>query len=162
MVTAPFRVPIAAGVKVTLRVQLAPAARLALHVFVSEKSPLTVMPVMLRAALPLLQSVTVCALLHVPTACAGKVKEAGERLSTGAATPVPVSLTVCVAGLALSVIVKVPLLEPAAVGVKVTLRVQLAPAARLALHVFVSEKSPLAVMPVMLRVAFLVLLSVTL
>jgi hypothetical protein len=132
MVTAPFRVPIAVGVKVALRVQLAPATRLALHVFVSEKSPLTVMPVMLRAALPLLQSVTVCALLHVPTACAGKVKEAGERLSTGAATPVPVRLTVWVAGLALSVIVKVPVSEPATVGVKVTLRVQLAPAATVA------------------------------
>jgi hypothetical protein len=132
MVTAPFRVPIAAGVKVTLRVQLAPAARLALHVFVSEKSPLTVMPVMLRAALPLLQSVTVCALLLVPTCCAGKVKEVGERLTTSVATPVPVRLTVWVAGLALSVIVKVPLLDPAAVGVKVTLRVQLAPAATVA------------------------------
>ena len=82
MVTAPVRVPIAVGVKVTLRVQLAPAARLALHVFISEKSPLTMMPIMLRAELPLLQSVTVCALLHVPTACAGKVKEAGERVVT--------------------------------------------------------------------------------
>jgi hypothetical protein len=66
----------------------------------------------------------------VPTGCAGKVKEAGERLATGA-VPVPVRLTVCVAGLALSVIVNEPLLEPLAVGVKVTLRVQLALAARL-------------------------------
>ena len=161
MVTAPFRVPIAAGVKVTLRVQLAPAARLALHVFVSEKSPLTVMPVMLRAALPLLQSVTVCALLHVPTACAGKVKEAGERLTTGA-VPVPVRLTVWVAGLALSAMVKEPLREPLTVGVKVTLRVQLALAARLAPQVLVWEKSPLTVMLVMLRVALPVLLRVTL
>ena len=132
MVTAPVRVPIAVGVKVTLRVQLAPAARLALHVFISEKSPLTMMPIMLRAELPLLQSVTVCALLHVPTACAGKVREAGERLITGVATPVPVRLTVWVAGLALSVIVKVPVSEPATVGAKVTLRVQLAPAATVA------------------------------
>jgi hypothetical protein len=68
----------------------------------------------------------------VPTLCAGKVNEAGERLTTGVATPVPVRLTVWVAGLALSVMVREPLLEPLAVGVKVTLRVQLALAARLA------------------------------
>jgi hypothetical protein len=96
----------------------------------------------------------------VPTCRAGKVKEVGERLNV--ATPVPVTLTVCVAGLALSVIVNVPLLEPVAVGLKVTLRVQLAPAATLEPQVWVWEKSPLAVMLVMLRAAFPVLLSVTL
>jgi hypothetical protein len=67
----------------------------------------------------------------VPTLCAGKVNEAGERLTTGVATPVPVRLTVCVAGLALSVIVTAPVLVPVVVGLKVTLRVQLALAARL-------------------------------
>ena len=55
----------------------------------------------------------------------------GERPTTGA-VPVPVRLMVCVAGLALSVMVKEPLREPLAVGVKVTLRVQLAPAATVA------------------------------
>ena len=77
-------------------------------------------------------------------------------------TPVPVRLTVCVAGLALSVMVTTPVLVPAAVGLKVTLRVQLALAARLAPQVLVWEKSPLAVMLVMLRVALPVFLSVTL
>jgi hypothetical protein len=98
----------------------------------------------------------------VPTLCAGKVNEAGERLTTGVATPIPVRLTVCVAGLALSVMVTTPVLVPAAVGLKVTLRVQLALAARLAPQLLVWEKSPLAVMPVMLRLAFPVLLRVTL
>jgi hypothetical protein len=98
----------------------------------------------------------------VPTLCAGKVNEAGERLTSGVATPVPVRLTVCVAGLALSVMVTTPVLVPAAVGLKVTLRVQLALAARLEPQVLVWEKSPLAVMLVMLRVAFPVLLRVTL
>ena len=98
----------------------------------------------------------------MPTACAGKVKEAGERLTTGAATPVPVRLTVWVAGLALSVMVKAPVLVPVAVGLKVTLSVQLALAARLEPQVLVWEKSPLAVMLVMLRVALPVLLRVTL
>ena len=66
------------------------------------------------------------------------------------------------AGLALSVIVMEPLRAPVVVGVKVTLRVQLALAARLAPQVLVWEKSPLTVMLVMLRVALPVLLSVTL
>ena len=85
----------------------------------------------------------------------------GERLTTGA-VPVPVRLTDWVAGLALSVIVTAPVRVPAAVGLKVTLRVQLALAARLAPQVLVWEKSPLAVMLVMLRVALPVLLRVTL
>ena len=92
----------------------------------------------------------------MPTSCAGKVKEAGERLTRGA-VPVPVRLTVWVAGLALSVMVKEPLREPLAVGVKVTLRVQLALAARLEPQVLVWEKSPLTAMLVMLRVALPVL-----
>jgi hypothetical protein len=97
----------------------------------------------------------------VPSGCAGKVKEVGERLTTGA-VPVPVRLTICVAGLALSVMVKEPFLEPLAVGVKVTLKVQLALAARLEPQVLVWEKSPLAVMLVMLSAALPVLLRVTL
>ena len=97
----------------------------------------------------------------MPTACAGKVKEAGERLTTGA-VEVPVRLTVWVAGLALSVIVTAPVRVPAAVGLKVTRSVQLALTATLDLQVFVWEKSPLAVMLVMLRVALPVFLRVTL
>ena len=85
----------------------------------------------------------------------------GERLTRGP-VPVPVRLTVCVAGLALSVMVTAPLLVSVAVGLKVTLRVQLALAARLAPQVLVWEKSPLTVMLVMLRVALPVFLSVTL
>ena len=85
----------------------------------------------------------------------------GERLTTGA-VPVPVRLTVWVAGLALSVMVTAPVRVPVAVGLKVTLRVQLALAARLEPQVLVWEKSPLAVMLVMLRVAFPVLLRMTL
>jgi hypothetical protein len=98
----------------------------------------------------------------VPTFCAGKVNEGGERLTSGVATPVPVRLTDWVAGLALSVMVNEPLLEPLAVGVKVTLKVQLALAARLEPQVLVWEKSPLTVMLVMLRTALPVLLRVTL
>ena len=97
----------------------------------------------------------------MPTACAAKVKEVGERLTTGA-VPVPVRLTDWVAGLALSVMVTAPVLVPVAVGLKVTLSVQLALAARLEPQVLVWEKSPLVVMLVMLRAALPVLLRVTL
>ena len=96
----------------------------------------------------------------MPTFCAGKVKEAGERLTTGA-VPVPVRLMVWVAGLALSLMVTAPVRVPAAVGLKVTLRVQLAPTATLEPQVLVWEKSPLTVMLVMRRVALPVFLRVT-
>ena len=77
-------------------------------------------------------------------------------------TPVPVRLTVCVAGLALSVMVTAPVLVPAAVGLKVTLRVQLAPAATLEPQVLVWEKLPLNLKLVIVRLALPVFLSVTL
>ena len=97
----------------------------------------------------------------MPTACAGKVKDAGERKTRPEETPVPVRLMVWVAGLALSVMVTAPVRVPVAVGLKVTLRVQLALAARLEPQVLVWEKSPLTVMLVMVRTALPVFLSVT-
>ena len=71
----------------------------------------------------------------------------------------PVRLTVWVA---LSMMAKEPLREPLTVGVKVTLSVQLALAATVEPQVLVWEKSPLAVMLVMLSAALPVLLRVTL
>ena len=60
--------------------------------------------------------------------------------------PVPLSEMTCGELLALSVIWIVPLRVPEAVGVNVTTMVQLALAERLAPHVFVCAKSPLATM----------------
>jgi hypothetical protein len=77
-------------------------------------------------------------------------------------SPVPVSATVCGLPTPLSVMVRAPVLVPPAVGLKVTLRVQLAPVATLEPQVFVWEKSPLTVMLLMLRVALPVFLRVTL
>jgi hypothetical protein len=119
------------------------------------------MLVIVRVAFPVFVRVTLWGLLLVPTACAAKVKEVGERLAAGA-VPIPVRLTVCVAGLALSAMVIAPLRDPLAVGVKVTLREQLPLAARLEPQVLVCEKSPLAVMLVMVRVALPVFVRVTL
>ena len=57
--------------------------------------------------------------------------------------PVPLSVTVCGLPAALSVTVKLPFRPPGALGAKVTVIEQLASAAMLLAHLFVSAKSPL-------------------
>src|SRR5437588_856837 len=59
MVTAPLRGPSAVGVKVMPMAQLAPAASDAAQVVVRAKSPVAAIPVIVSAALPVLESVTV-------------------------------------------------------------------------------------------------------
>ena len=83
---------------------------------------------MVKVALPLLVRVTVCAVLVVPTGWFPKARLVEERLTT-AAVPVPERLTVCGLPLALSVMLTEAVRLPLAEGVKVTLIVQLAPAA---------------------------------
>ena len=92
-VIEPGREPVAVGVKVTLIVQDALAARLVLQVLVCAKSPLDVMLEIVRVALPRLLRVTLWGLLPVPTTCEENVKEVGERLAAGA-VPVPARLAV--------------------------------------------------------------------
>ena len=100
--------------------------------------PVTAKLVMLKAALPGLVRVTGCAELVVPTGRLPKARLAGERLTTGAVlVPVPERLTVWGLPAALSEMLRVPLRVPVAVGVKVTLIVQLAPAATLVPQLFV-------------------------
>ena len=83
---------------VTLITQLLPAATLVPQGLVCEKSvafgPEMLMPdpVMLSAALPVLDSVTVCAAEAVPDGVAAKAREAGLRLAMGAATTVTTRL----------------------------------------------------------------------
>src|SRR6266404_9505581 len=67
-VSTPVRDPVAEGLKVTLRAQLAPVPRLVPQLFVWAKSPLAAILEMLRAALPLFVRVTARAELVVPTA----------------------------------------------------------------------------------------------
>ena len=64
-VIAPGRLPVTVGVNVTLMEQLAPAAREAPQVLVWAYGALATMLVMVRAAVPELVSVTVCAALVV-------------------------------------------------------------------------------------------------
>ena len=85
------------------------------------------MLVMASAALPVLVSVTICAALVVFTCWLANVKFDDDRLAVGAGIAVPVPLSVIVCGLpeALSVMVTAAARAPVAVGVNVTLMVQL-------------------------------------
>src|SRR5438270_766774 len=98
-------------------------------------------PVNVTVDVPALCTVIDFAALVVPTATAPKFSEVGER---EIAVPTPLRATVCVGGLASSVKVKLPVRVPIAVGMKVTLTVQLAPAATVLPQVFaLIAKSPL-------------------
>lgn len=122
--------------------------------------------VILSAALPVFESVTVWAALVVPTFWLANVNEVGERLAAAvdAATPEPVRLAVWGLPLALSVTVTLAVLVPDAVGLKVTLIAQVAPAATEPPQVLLWAKSPLLVpvtaMLLMLSAALPVLDSV--
>jgi len=97
-----------------------------------------------NAAFPVLFRVMVCEVLVVPKVWLLKVKLPGLRPTMGP-LPVPVRLTDCTlpaTPLLLSVIFKVAARLPGAVGVKVTLMVQLLPPARELPQVVVSAKSP--------------------
>src|SRR5438874_2523489 len=103
MLTLALRVPVAVGVKVTLIVQEALAASvlgLMGQLLVWAKSPLLVplipMLLMLRAALPLLVSITAWDALVVLTCWLLKLRLLGVRLTAGAdVVPVPLKATVC-------------------------------------------------------------------
>jgi hypothetical protein len=132
----PVRVPVPVGVNVTPIVQLDLAARLVVQVVVETlKSPVVEITMLLSVTLCLLLSVNTFAGLVVPTTRAGYVAVAGVNV-TGA-MPVPDSGTVCGLFEALSVIVRFPVRAPSWVGVKVTLILQLFPAASVAPQGFV-------------------------
>src|SRR3984893_19439859 len=111
------------------------------------------MPVMFSIVLPVLVSVVVFDSGKHVQCPMGSGTQANLRLVGESVTTVPVPLreTVCVPLGALSVTDSVPLRVPDAVGEKVAAMEQLAPAARVEPHVSVWLKSPLAVIPEMLR-----------
>jgi hypothetical protein len=77
---------------------------------------------MLSGVLPRFARVTALGALLLSTSCAPKLSAVGERLT---AIPVPLRATLCGLFAALSVIVRLAVLVPLAVGVKVTLTAQL-------------------------------------
>jgi hypothetical protein len=160
----PVRVPTTAGVKTTFAVQVAPAAT-DVQLLVWLKSPLIVIPVIVSVAVPVFEMVTICGAELLPTLRLAKVRVAGARLTTGAvAAPVPVKPTFCGLPVALSATDKVPVRVPAAVGVKTTFAVQVAPAAT-DVQLLVWLKSPpfvpVILIPVIVSVAVPVFEMVT-
>ena len=79
---------------------------------------------MLNTAFPVLLKITLSATLIVPTFWLPNVRLVGERLAV-AATPVPVRLTICGLPAALSEMLTDAVRVPAAVGVNLTLIMQL-------------------------------------
>lgn len=141
-----LRVPATWGRKVVLTVQVDPAVSVVPHVLdeiakSAEFVPVMVMLVMLRVEVPVFLSVTVWAAEVTKFTVKGKVIEVTESDAIG---PVPLPLTVTDCGLpdALSVIRRLPLLVPVAVGLNVTLMVQVALIAREEPQLLVCAKSP--------------------
>ena len=89
--TAPFRVPVTVGVKVTETMQVAPTAMLVGQLLVCAKSPLATIPVILSTAEPLLVTVIVLAALVVLVVWLGKVRLDGLNEIPATPMPVPVS-----------------------------------------------------------------------
>jgi hypothetical protein len=149
--TAPLKAPVDGGLKVAVIVQEAPALTPVPQLFVWEKAvePVIVMPLMLSAVIPVLVRVVVSDFL-CPSNTLPKSRPLGLSSTT---VPTPAKLTVCGLPGALSVIDSVPVRLPICDGLKVTLMVQLAPAAKLEPQVFVWLKSPLAAMLVIPSVA---------
>ena len=98
--------------------------------------PVTARLVTLKVALPVLVKVTVWSALVVCVGWLAKTRPVEERPAVGA-LPVPVRPTLWGLPAALSLRVTAAVRVPLPVGVKVTLIVQLAPAATLAPHVLV-------------------------
>lgn len=118
-----MRKPLEVGEKTTAIRQL-PEAGMELEVEQvvlesSEKSPPVVSPEMLSELVPEFVSVTDCGPELAPATVAPKVRLDGLS-DTPAAVPLPVTMTVCVPPLALSLMVTTPVRVPLAVGVNVT------------------------------------------
>jgi len=155
IVSVPGWLPVAVGANFTLMVHCPPAAIEAVQVLVCEYGAPAAMLVSESEAVPELVSVMVCAALVVLIVWFPKARLVGASVTAGAVTLVPVPLKVAVCGLpaALSVMVMVPVCVPVAVGAKVTLIEQFAPAASEAPQVVVSEYWALAMILEMVREA---------
>lgn len=107
IVSVPLRLPAALGVNETETVQLAAGARLLPDVQVllpsAKSAPVRFVAPRTSAALPVLVNVTVCAAAGLPTVVDPKVSCVGDAVAAGApaAAPVPDSVTLLLAGVAL-------------------------------------------------------------
>jgi len=140
------RAPMAVGVKVTVRVQTAPTARLGPQLLEAKSPglpPVIEKELMERAAVPVLVMVRVWAGLVAPTFWETKLRLGAERVTAGeGAPPVPFRVTDWGEAGALSENKTFVVRRPAAVGVNVTVTVHVAPTARVEAQVLVKLKSP--------------------
>ena len=169
MLTTPVRLPMLAGVNVTLIVQLPFATTELPQVLVTAKSPgsVPVAPILVivKLAFPVLVRVTDCPTLVVPRFWPAKVRVPAERLTVGP-LPVPVRVTVCGLLGRLSAMLTEAARGPVAVGENFTIIAQLAFCASELPQLFDSEKSPALApvrpMLVMVKLAVPVFVRVTL
>src|ERR1051326_3731126 len=128
------------GSKVTVMVQLAPAATdvqlLEGGMLVKLGLPVAVTEVTAKMALPVLVKVTVLTFLE-PMAAVPKSRLAGDSVTTGIEVPVPARAAKFGLPVPLDVTEMAAASLPANEGLKVTVMVQLAFVARLAAHVLV-------------------------
>jgi len=158
IVIVPVCAPAVVGVNVTLIVQFAPATSEFPQVLVCAYCVLAVILVMLSATVPELVIETICDALVVFSNSVPKLRLVGERPMFA---PVPVRAMVWGLPVALSLMVMVPVRDPTDKGVNFTVIVQRAAAASEAPQLFVSEKSPLGAMLMMLSTEVPVLLNLT-
>jgi len=137
IVSVPLLDVVPVGVNVTAIVQLAPAASGEASVeqvppeTANGPSPAEILEkVMVCEAVLVFFTVTDIGELAVSCSVGGNVNDPGVTVTVGCPAVLPCSVTICgLPDVALSAIVKVPLLAAVPVGVKVTKIVQLAPAA---------------------------------
>jgi hypothetical protein len=148
IVRVPDAEPTAIGANVTETVQEKPGAMLTLQVLVWLKGAVAVTLVTCMGPVPVFCTVTLLALLVVPSTWDEKLRLAGVTVATGA-VPVPVSVTVCETPRLpeSSLTVSEPLTAPATDGVKVMETVQFDPAGRRLGQLLVWENPPLAEKP---------------
>ncbi len=138
--TAPVCVPVTllpelevdelVGLNVTKIWQLLPGERVEGQLFVWVNAPEIVILTVVKSALPVLVSVTVCGALVLPTSWSLKVREVGEKVAAGAGVvPVPDKATGCGLPVALSAMLRFALSAAVVEGVKVTLIVHCDPPA---------------------------------
>jgi len=160
--SVPVEVPLVAELKVTLRVHALCAASTIPQPFATVNVGLVETLVRFSAESPELVSVMPCAELVAPVGCEPKLSDKGASVSVAGARPVPLSATVCVAGVALLLIVSEPLTPPVAVGANTMLTPHERPAASVPPQVLeLTTNSTLVVMPERVSGRPPVLVSVT-
>lgn len=157
---AAVRLPVEPGVKLTVIVQVAPAASEVPQLLVWPKLvalvPVTEMPVIVSAAVPGLDSVMGSVVAAVPTSVLGNASGLGLNTACGR-VPVPVTTADCGEPVALSATEMAAVRLPVAPGMNETVIVQVAPTASEEPQLFDCPKLlalvPVTEMPVMVSAA---------